>query len=61
MDDRRQFRYFLVQVIMGRVGAKHSMNLDHRYKVLKNRYKGAIVEQRIRVEKKALITQVRPT
>lgn len=55
----RRLKVFLVDMCLGWVGQKAGLNLDPKYKLPRRSYLGdRVLPQRIRVDRKALITEV---
>jgi hypothetical protein len=56
----RPLKVFLIELALGWVGQKYGSPLDPRFRLPKMRYKGGAVEaQRIRLERRALVTELR--
>jgi hypothetical protein len=59
-EGHRPLKAFLIEVLLGHVAEKHKLSLDSRFKLPSMRYKGASVQaQRLRKERKALVTELR--
>eukprot|EP00873_Tetraselmis_striata_P015838 jgi/Tetstr1/436102/TSEL_024950.t1 len=58
----RQLKNFIIELALGWVQHKHKLVLDPKYKLPRMRYKGEhVASMRIRVDKKALVTEVEDT
>jgi len=56
----RQLKVFLIELALSWVGHKHKMELDRKFKLPKMKYKGETIEpQRIRMDRKQLVTEVK--